>query len=86
MFAKDLPLGRHHDPLGVDPDADRAVGKGCRDAVPIAFKADEADRGHPLGVFDKTIEGPPQRHQTTNLSGVYIGYGAGQVAMLDLTL
>ena len=61
MLAQDLLLGCHHDPLGVDPDADRAVGKGCRDAVSIAFKADEADRRHPLGVFDKTIECPPQR-------------------------
>ena len=44
MFAQDLTLGGHDDPLGIDPDANRAVGKGCWDAIPIAFKADQADR------------------------------------------
>ncbi len=28
-------------------------------AVTVAFKVDEADRRHPLGMFDEAVEGPP---------------------------
>ena len=50
MFAQDIALGRvtpkacfQHDDqsVGIDPQADRAVGKGRRNAIAIAFEADQ---------------------------------------------
>jgi hypothetical protein len=33
MLAEDAPLGRHHEPVGVDPQTDGAVGEGCEGTV-----------------------------------------------------
>ena len=45
----------------INPQAHRAVGKGRRNAVAVAFEADQAGWRHPLAVFDKAIECGGQR-------------------------
>ena len=42
MLAQDVALRRHDQPVGMDPQADRSVRKGCRNAVAIALEADQA--------------------------------------------
>jgi hypothetical protein len=41
MFAQDVALGCNDQPIGIDPQADRAIGKGRRNAVAIALEADQ---------------------------------------------
>src|SRR5690606_40103417 len=42
VLAHDLPLRRNHNPLRIDPEANRPVGKGRRHAVAVALQMDEA--------------------------------------------
>ena len=44
MFADDPPLGGDNDTLWIDAQAHRAVSKGGRHALAIAFQMDEAGR------------------------------------------
>ncbi len=44
VLAQDLPLGGDHDSIGVNPQADRAVGERCRHAVAHALEAHETGR------------------------------------------
>src|SRR5271154_5537828 len=85
MFTQNLPFGGDNDPFRVNPQADRPIGKRSRNAVAVALKMHEAGRRYPLGMFDEAVEGPPQSHQAGNLSGMRIGDGTGQSAMLDLS-
>jgi hypothetical protein len=41
MFTQDIALSRHNQPVGIDPQADRSVGKRRRHAVETALKADQ---------------------------------------------
>ncbi len=70
--------------LGVDPQADRAVGERRWHAVAVAFEVHEAGRRHPCGVLDEAIEGASQPHQAGRLLGMHIGNSAWQHAVLDL--
>jgi hypothetical protein len=63
VFADDLPFGGDDDPLGIDPNADRAIGEGRGHAVAIALQLDQARRRHALGVFDEAVERARNRHQ-----------------------
>lgn len=38
MFAQDVALGRHDQPVGIDSQADRPVREGRRDAVAISLE------------------------------------------------
>src|SRR5271155_2757532 len=78
MLAQDLPFGSDNDPFWVNPQAHRPIGKGCRHAVAVTLEVHEAGWRHALGVLDKTIEGPPQRHQAGSFGGMHLGDGAGQ--------
>ena len=69
MLANDLPFRHYFEAVGIDPQADRAIGEGGRHAVAIALQMDEAGRRDPLGMFHKTIERPAQWHQIFNLAG-----------------
>ena len=42
VFTNDLPFRRNHQPVGIDPQADRPVGKSGRHAVAVALKMDQA--------------------------------------------
>ena len=84
VLAHELTLGGDHDPIGVNPQADRAVGERCRHAVARTLEVHEAGWRYPLGVLDEAVERPTRRHQTGELGGVDIGDGAGQHAVLDL--
>ena len=84
MLAHDLALGHHHEPVGVDPQADRAVGERRRHAVAVGFEMHEAGWRYPLGVFDKAVEHPPQRHQARLLLRVQGGDGSRQHAVGQL--
>lgn len=44
VLAHDLPLGDNQEAVGVDPEADRAVGKGGGHAVAVALEMNEAGR------------------------------------------
>ena len=44
VLAQDLTLGGDDDPLGVNPQADRAVGERGRHAVAVALEVHEAGR------------------------------------------
>lgn len=57
MLAQDLSLGGHDDPVGIDPQAHRAVGEGGRDAVAVALEADQTGRRDALALLDEAIEG-----------------------------
>ncbi len=57
MRADGLPLCNNNQPLRVNTKTDRAVRKAGGDAVPIAFKGDQARRLHAFAVFDKSVEG-----------------------------
>lgn len=57
MFADNLPLGCDHKPVGINPQADGAVGKGRRHAVAIALEADQACGRDPFALLDKAVEG-----------------------------
>src|ERR1700733_10437979 len=63
VFADDLPFGDDDDTLGIDPHADRAIGKGGRHAIAIALQMEQARRRDSLGVLDKAVEWPGKRHQ-----------------------
>lgn len=41
LFAQDIALGCYDQPVGIDPKADGATGKGRRNAVAIALEADQ---------------------------------------------
>ena len=47
MLTDRLTLGDDDDPVGIDPQANRAVGEGSRHAVAIALEMDETGRGEP---------------------------------------
>ena len=74
MLANDLSLGDDDDAFGVHPHADRMIGEGCRHAVAIAVRMDQARRRDPLGVFDEAVEWPEKRHQMLDLFGPGVGY------------
>jgi len=63
VLAHDLPFRGNHNPLRIDPEADRPVGEGRRHAVAIALQMDQAGRRDPLGVFDEAVEEAWHRHQ-----------------------
>ena len=84
MLTQDLTLGHQHDPLGVNPQADRPVREGGRHAVAVALEVYQTGRRDPLGLLDKAIEGPPQCHQAGDLAGMHIGDAARKAAMHDL--
>jgi hypothetical protein len=44
MFAQDTALGRHDQSVGIDPQADRTVREGRRNAIAIALEADQTGR------------------------------------------
>ena len=62
MLAEDMPFGSDHQALRVDPQADRAVGERRRNAVAIAFEADQASGRDTLAMLDEPVEGRRQRH------------------------
>ena len=84
MLAQDAPLGRHDQPVGIDPQADRPVRKRRRDAVAIALKADQAGGRDALAQLDEAVKGDRQRHQGHLLFSPDIGDGAGLFAMSRL--
>src|SRR5699024_1454278 len=55
-----------------------------RHAVAVAVEVHEACRGHPLGLLDKAVKGPPQGHQAGDLTSMRIGHAAGKTSMHDL--
>ncbi len=59
MLAQQLPLGCNDDPLRIDRQAQRPVGKGCRHAVAVAIEGHQARRRHPLGLLTKPSNGRP---------------------------
>ena len=84
MLTDRLTLGDDDDPVGIDPQAHRAVGEGSRHAVAIALEMDETGRGNPLGVFYEAVKRPRHRHQVTDLFGPRIGDRARLRAVLGL--
>lgn len=84
MLADRLPLSDDHDPVGIDPQAHRAVGEGRRHAVAIALQVDEAGRRNALGVFDEAVERPGHCHQVPDLLAPYLGDRAGLRAVPGL--
>ncbi len=85
MFAQDLPFGGDNNPFGIDPQADRAVREGCRNAVTIAVEMDQAGRRHAFALLDQAVEGRRQRHQGRRFLGPHSGDGAGLSPMRDIS-
>ena len=77
VFSYRLSFSDEDDPVGINTQADRSIGEGCRHAVAIAFQMDETGRGNPLGMFDESVERSGRRHQMPNLVGPNVGDGAG---------
>jgi hypothetical protein len=84
VLADDLPLGRDHEPGGVDPQADRAVGERGRHAIAVPFEADQTGRRHPLALLDEAVKGRRCRHQGRLLQGPDLRDGPRQRAMCAL--
>jgi hypothetical protein len=63
MLAKHLPFRDDDNAVRVDTQADGPIGEGSRHAVAVAFQMNEAGRRYALAVFDKTVEGPGDRHE-----------------------
>jgi hypothetical protein len=84
MFAQDVSLSCHDQPVGVDPKADRPVRKGCRDAVAIAFKADQAGWRDALADLNEAVKGHRQGHQGSPFRSPDIRDCSGQRAMGSL--
>jgi hypothetical protein len=81
VLADDLPLGRDDEPVGVDPQADRAVGERRRDTVAVPLEADQAGRRHPLALLDEAVKGRRRLHQGRLLPGPDLRDGPRQRAM-----
>jgi len=62
VFAEQLALGGHHNPLGIDAQAHRSVGKRGRHAVANALEGHQARGRDALGVLHETIEGARRWH------------------------
>ncbi len=84
VLADDHALCSNDDPIGIDPEADRTIGKRGRHAVAIALQMHQAGRGDPLGIFDKAIERTRCRHQSWRFFGPEVGNGAAHLAMGSL--
>jgi transposase len=61
----------------LDPQADRAIGKGRWNAVAIAFEADQTCGRDTFAVLDKTVKGRRELHQGCPFFGPDIGHAAG---------
>jgi hypothetical protein len=81
VLADDLPLGCDDEPVGVDPQADRAVGKRRRDAVAVPLEADQAGRRHPLALLDEAVKRRRCLHQGRLLQRPDLRDGPRQRAM-----
>src|SRR3546814_8559703 len=70
MCADWLPLGDDLEAIGIDAQADSAIGERGRYAIAIALKVDETGRRYPFAIFHKTIEGPArnQDRKSTRLN------------------
>src|SRR3546814_18395105 len=77
MCADWLPLGDDLEAIGIDAQADSAIGERGRYAIAIALKVDETGRRYPFAIFHKTIEGPARNHQTLRFIGPGIGNRSG---------
>ena len=84
MFAQDIALGCNDQPVGIDPQADGPVRKGRRDAVAIAFEADQAGGRDPFALLDEAVKRDRQCHQCGPFFGPDIGDRAGQRAMCSV--
>src|SRR5580704_4416251 len=74
VFADDLPFGDDDDTLGIDPHADRAIGKGGRHAIAIALQMEQARRRDALGVLDEAVERPGKLHQVLRFLRPGVGH------------
>ena len=81
MLAYDLAFCRDDQPIRIDPEADRSIGEGGRDAIAVPLQMDETGRRYPFGVFDKSIERPRDWHESLSLFCPDIGNGAAHLAM-----
>ena len=77
MFAQDVALGCNDQPIRIYPQADRAIGKGRRNALAIALEADQTCGGDAFAVLDKTVKGRRQLHQGCSFFGPDIRNTAG---------
>ena len=84
VLADELPLRGNHNPLRIDPEADRPVGEGRRHAVAVALQMDQAGRRDPLGVFDEAVEEPRRRHQEPGFLGPDVLDRSGSQAVGNL--
>lgn len=69
VLAYDQAFCCNSDTIWVNPNADRPIGKGCRNAVAMTIKVHEAGRGNPLGMFDKSIEDTCCWHESLRFLG-----------------
>jgi len=95
MFAQDVTLGRNDQPVRIDPQADWPICEGCegtvapvgprkpvaRNAVAIAFKADQTSGRDALAQLDEAVKGDRQWHQRYLFLGPDIGDRARLFAM-----
>src|SRR5690348_11127045 len=84
VLTYDLALCDHQEAVGIDAQADGAVGEGCRHAVAVALQVDEAGRGDPLAILNEAVERPSHRHQARHLIGPGIGDRAKLNTMWDI--
>ena len=63
MFGNDLTFRGHHQPICVDTQTDRTIGKGRWHAVPVALVMNQAGRRDAFGMLDEAIEGCGGIHQ-----------------------
>ena len=57
MLTQDLTLRGDYQPVRINAQTDGTVRKCRRNAIAVAFKADQASGRHSLAQFDKAIEG-----------------------------
>ena len=83
MHAQNLSFGDNAQTVGINPQADRTIGKGGRYAVAIAFELDQAGWRDALGLFDKPVKGTLREHEVRTFAGMDLGDAVRQFSMLQ---
>ena len=84
VLTNDLALRGNHDTIRIDPKAHRSIGEGRRHAVAIALQMDEAGRCNALGILDKPVKRPGNRHERRCFLSPDVGDGAAHLTVWGL--
>src|SRR6187551_1870220 len=63
VLTDSLPLCHNNNAVRVDPQTDRSIGEGRRNAVAVALQMNEAGWRDALAILDEAVEGARRGHQ-----------------------